>query len=523
MRRDEAIRRKIDQEYGRKKRTPTKPQIPRQGTPGSVAALKPSEAVTCKGSTTIYEVSQLMLAKRSNCILVLGKTEQLIGLFTPKDLAFRVVGRGLDAATTSVEQVMTPNPSVSSPNRPASEALDEMLQQKYRHMPVVEEGQADILGALDIVSFYRRQMRKFDRLNDNFKKLYDSLDAVQNELGASSHPSYVGGYLESLQTQIGGPLIGAVLESMAPPVFASLKSTVHDIATLMRMNNTSIVLIRDGTGKLVGVVSSKDVTFRAVAAGLNPRMCSVVRIMTPNPDIVDSSTSIQLALKQMLDGGYLNLPVRDESGSVLGIVGILSLIQYMVQATTQQQGEDAQWTNFWTTIEDELDSGRSAIESPHVNPFLSEIKPSDSVSHTASPVSQRIHAVNRATSMTGSDGGFSVADSFTVKMKTKDKIYLLHYDDGMDSLIESISVRAGCAPDTLVLSYIDEEGDSISLRDKTDLQKHIEKARVHGEDRVSITVASKQNPHLFGYSYILPGTMMVAATAFVLYALQRRR
>jgi CBS domain-containing protein len=62
----------------------------RQAQKGTVAGLKPSPALTVPESMTVADASQLCAAKRTDCVLVVDQEEGLSGIFTAKDLAFRV-------------------------------------------------------------------------------------------------------------------------------------------------------------------------------------------------------------------------------------------------------------------------------------------------------------------------------------------------------------------------------------------------------------------------------------------------
>lgn len=57
---------------------------------GTVAALKPTPALTVPENITVSEASQLCAAKRTDCVLVVDEEEGLSGIFTAKDLAYRV-------------------------------------------------------------------------------------------------------------------------------------------------------------------------------------------------------------------------------------------------------------------------------------------------------------------------------------------------------------------------------------------------------------------------------------------------
>jgi signal-transduction protein with cAMP-binding, CBS, and nucleotidyltransferase domain len=92
----QAIRKKIESELSRKRTISTTHQQGRKQRSkpnvqkGTVAALKPSPALTVPESITVSEASQLCAAKRTDCVLVVDDDEGLSGIFTAKDLAYRV-------------------------------------------------------------------------------------------------------------------------------------------------------------------------------------------------------------------------------------------------------------------------------------------------------------------------------------------------------------------------------------------------------------------------------------------------
>ncbi len=57
---------------------------------GTVAGLRPSPALTVPEGMSVADASQLCAAKRTDCVLVVDDEEGLSGIFTAKDLAFRV-------------------------------------------------------------------------------------------------------------------------------------------------------------------------------------------------------------------------------------------------------------------------------------------------------------------------------------------------------------------------------------------------------------------------------------------------
>jgi len=105
----QAIRKKIESELARKRTISTTGLPSRQkrtakstAQKGTVAALRPSPALTVPENITVSEASQLCAAKRTDCVLVVDDEEGLSGIFTAKDLAYRVTDICPSAAPTLI-------------------------------------------------------------------------------------------------------------------------------------------------------------------------------------------------------------------------------------------------------------------------------------------------------------------------------------------------------------------------------------------------------------------------------------
>ena len=267
----------------------------KKAPPGTVLALKPSPALQIKPNTTVAEAAQLMAAKREDCVLVTDDDDRIAGIFTAKDLAFRVVGAGVKARDVTIEEIMTKNPLCAKTDTSATDALDLMVRKGFRHLPVMDENH-DISGILDITKCFYDAMEKLERAYSSSRKLYDALEGVQAEMG-SSQPQQIISYVEAIRQKMSGPTLESVLTGL-PPVTVSVRTSVKEAAALMKENHTTAVLVQD-QGSITGIFTSKDVVLRVIAAGLDPATCSVVRVMTPHPDFAPMDMSIQSALRKM--------------------------------------------------------------------------------------------------------------------------------------------------------------------------------------------------------------------------------
>jgi CBS domain-containing protein len=90
-------------------------------------------------TATVLEAAILMKEKSKGALLVVDGT-RLTGIFTERDALFRVIAAGRDAATTTLADVMTPQPQTMHPDEPFLKALRLMHKRGFRHLPVVENG-----------------------------------------------------------------------------------------------------------------------------------------------------------------------------------------------------------------------------------------------------------------------------------------------------------------------------------------------------------------------------------------------
>jgi CBS domain-containing protein len=94
---------------------------------------------------TVRSAADLMKARKCGSVLVTAG-DALVGIFTERDVVFRVVAEGHDPNQTRLGAVMTANPVTVGPHEPAISALRLMEDSGFRHLPVVEDGR--ILGVV---------------------------------------------------------------------------------------------------------------------------------------------------------------------------------------------------------------------------------------------------------------------------------------------------------------------------------------------------------------------------------------
>ncbi|PHH86775.1 hypothetical protein CDD83_9765 [Cordyceps sp. RAO-2017] len=520
--RDEAIRRKMENDLQKKKHLTSRARHTRKAPPGTVLALKPSPALQIKPATTVAEAAQLMAAKREDCVLVTDDDDRIAGIFTAKDLAFRVVGAGSKAANVTIAEIMTKNPLCARTDTSATDALDLMVRKGFRHLPVMDENQ-DISGVLDITKCFYDAMEKLERAYSSSRKLYDALEGVHSELGATQ-PQQIIQYVEALRSKMSGPTLESVLNGV-PPTTVSVRTSVKEAAALMKENHTTAVLVQD-QGAITGIFTSKDVVLRVIAPGLDPANCSVVRVMTPHPDFAPMDMTIQAALRKMHDGHYLNLPVMNDSGEIVGMVDVLKLTYATLEQINTMSSGDAEgpaWNKFWLSIDNETESimsGEGSHSHHHTNlssrmmspdatreRMGDSVAPGDSASHVGaeSPTRSMIPETPEPT---------NPADTpFPFKFKAPSgRVHRLQIvaSNGLDAFVASVAAKLGNEVDAIggtptvdegkmsgcgfAVSYMDDEGDTVSITTDNDLVEAVVLARQRHREKVDLFVHDSDKP-----------------------------
>ncbi len=111
-----------------------------------------------------------------------------------------------------------------------------------------------------------------------------------------------------------------VKDLMTPsPTVCRPKDTVSQAATLMKQEDCGAIPVVSDEGKLVGIVTDRDIVVRAVAAGKDPRTTPVSVVMSADPSTLAPDADVDQAEKLMADRQVRRLPVV-EDGHLVGIL-----------------------------------------------------------------------------------------------------------------------------------------------------------------------------------------------------------
>lgn len=102
---------------------------------------------------------------------------------------------------------------------------------------------------------------------------------------------------------------------------SSPHDTLQKAAQLMDEHDFGLLPVAEND-RLVGMLSDRDITIRAVARGLSPNACEVQEVMSPDVMYVYDDESIEDAARNMRDLQVRRLPVLNRDKRLVGIVSL---------------------------------------------------------------------------------------------------------------------------------------------------------------------------------------------------------
>jgi CBS domain-containing protein len=132
----------------------------------SVGILDPRSPICVGEGESIGGVIQTLKERRIGCVLVVGDSGLLTGIFSERDVVLKVFGNEIDLQATPVRDLMTPDPVAERADTPIAYALNLMSAGGFRHLPIVDvEGKpVGIISVKDIVDFMVNRLAE-DLLN----------------------------------------------------------------------------------------------------------------------------------------------------------------------------------------------------------------------------------------------------------------------------------------------------------------------------------------------------------------------
>ena len=112
-----------------------------------VLEAKGTMTLSLPPTATVYEALELM-AKNDVGSVVVADGDCLMGMFTERDYARKLILQGRSSKDTPVSDLMTSNILTVSPTQTIDDCMAMITENRVRHLPVVEKGQ--LVGIISI-------------------------------------------------------------------------------------------------------------------------------------------------------------------------------------------------------------------------------------------------------------------------------------------------------------------------------------------------------------------------------------
>lgn len=258
-------------------------------------------------------------------------------------------------------------------------------------------------------------------------------------------------------------------------------------------------------------------------------------------------------LTKPIDGHYLNLPVMNDGGEIVGMVDVLKLTYATLEqingmSTTDSEGPA--WNKFWLSLDHETESmvsgdgtqhdrshvGSRSLMSPDINRdrILDSVAPGDSASHAgveSPPQSALAHSPELPPSELPFPFKFKTPSGRTHRLQ-------VIASQGMDTFVVNVISKLGSEIDSVggaptvedgklsftgfALSYLDDEGDSVSITTDQDLLEAILLARQNHRDKVDLFVHDPEKPPIAPVPTPAPETVIPTPPASSVRERRRR-
>jgi len=118
------------------------------------------------------------------------------------------------------------------------------------------------------------------------------------------------------------------------PATLGPEAMLGEAAMLMRQEDCGSIPIVDD-GRLVGIITDRDIVVRAIAAGKDPKKTRISEIMSADPITVRADDSVDTAERAMRERQVRRLPVVEDGK----LVGILVTAQLARNDSERETGE----------------------------------------------------------------------------------------------------------------------------------------------------------------------------------------
>ncbi|MBV9087475.1 MAG: CBS domain-containing protein [Acidobacteria bacterium] len=135
----------------------------------SILHLCDEKPATVRPDNTVAEAINVMLKKSVGAVAVVDSENRVAGIFTERDVLKKLALSGRDPDKIPVQELMTTPVELATLDTTPGEALEEMIECHFRHLPVVDNT-GRLLGLLSIRNLLQWRVEELTQQLDTMEQ-----------------------------------------------------------------------------------------------------------------------------------------------------------------------------------------------------------------------------------------------------------------------------------------------------------------------------------------------------------------
>lgn len=127
----------------------------------TILAAKGGDIISIEPTADLAAAAKLLSTHRIGAVVIRGAGGRLAGILSERDIVRAVAEQGADALAISVGQAMTRNVVICGENDSIADIMERMTAGKFRHMPVLRDGQ--MIGVVSIGDVVKQRVEECER------------------------------------------------------------------------------------------------------------------------------------------------------------------------------------------------------------------------------------------------------------------------------------------------------------------------------------------------------------------------
>lgn len=136
----------------------------------TVAAIlkhKGHDVVAVRPTDNVAEVVALLSGRGFGAVLVRDAAEQVLGIVSERDIMHGLARHGAATLAMTAAQLMTSNLTTITPATTVEQAMKLMTEQRFRHLPVLDQGR--LVGIISIGDVVKSRLQQQEHEVDSLK------------------------------------------------------------------------------------------------------------------------------------------------------------------------------------------------------------------------------------------------------------------------------------------------------------------------------------------------------------------